>query len=192
MVGVDLTAEYVETGNAISAWPGVALRDRVSLVVGDALDLQASLAGPVDRAFMLHVAMNIADKARLAREVHRALKPAGLFGCFDVMKPDGAVLQYPLPFATDAEGCAVASPGAYRRAFGAAGFRLVAETDRREYVLAALTAQRARQEGQRRSGAPVALGPALVMGPRAPEKLSNLLDLFRTGDLTAAEMVWQA
>ena len=39
-----------------------------------------------DRAMMLHVGMNIADKAALMREAARVLEPGGLFCVYDMMR----------------------------------------------------------------------------------------------------------
>ena len=40
----------------------------------------------IDKAYMLHVGMNIADKAALGAEVCRVLKPGGKFALFDMMR----------------------------------------------------------------------------------------------------------
>ena len=59
VLGVDLTAEYVAAGNALSAWPSVALHHQVSLVVGNATDLQSVgfKDNTLDAGYMLHVGM---------------------------------------------------------------------------------------------------------------------------------------
>jgi len=51
VVGIDLTPDFVEAGNAISAFGGVGLTDKVSLVVGNALDLQLDDSS-VEKAYM--------------------------------------------------------------------------------------------------------------------------------------------
>ena len=68
MTGVDLTAEFVETANALSELVG--LSGRVRAVQASALALPADDAS-FDAATMLHVGMNIADKTALVREVAR-------------------------------------------------------------------------------------------------------------------------
>ncbi len=62
VTGIDLTAEFVKTGQKLCSWVG--LNDRVALHEGSALAMPFSEAS-LDDAFMLHVGMNIADKAGL-------------------------------------------------------------------------------------------------------------------------------
>ena len=76
VTGIDLTEEYVRVGRQRwRARPGSA--DQVSYRQGSALALPF---GPrtFDGAYMLHVGMNIADKAALFAEVRRVLKPGGV------------------------------------------------------------------------------------------------------------------
>jgi len=60
--GIDLTPEYIETGRVICGWVG--LDDRISLHQGSALSMPFA-DGAFDGAYMLHVGMNIEDKAKL-------------------------------------------------------------------------------------------------------------------------------
>jgi hypothetical protein len=62
VIGIDLTDEYVQTGNVVCRWVG--LERRISLHQGSALAMPFS-KGALDRAYMLHVGMSIADKTRL-------------------------------------------------------------------------------------------------------------------------------
>jgi SAM-dependent methyltransferase len=81
VTGIDLTPEYVETGNALSTWVG--LHDRISLHQGSALAMPFT-EDTFDGAYMLHVGMNIENKEQLAAEVLRVLRPGALFGIYDV------------------------------------------------------------------------------------------------------------
>ena len=74
VTGMDLTEEYVETGNTLCSWLG--LENRVKLSQGNALAMNLPDA-TVDKAFMLHVGMNIPDKASLARWGLRDLRHHG-------------------------------------------------------------------------------------------------------------------
>ena len=65
---------------------------------------------------MLHVGMNIEDKAKLCSEVHRVLRPGSLFGIYDVMKAGAGELSYPVPWATTAASSFVVDPAQYRSA----------------------------------------------------------------------------
>ncbi len=95
--GLDLTPEYIETGQALCAWVGLA--DRVDLSRGSALAMPFESAH-FDAAIMLHVGMNIADKAGLFTEVNRVLRPGGTFGVYDIMRTSDDPLVYPVPWAT--------------------------------------------------------------------------------------------
>jgi ubiquinone/menaquinone biosynthesis C-methylase UbiE len=83
VTGIDLTPEYVEAAKILCRWVG--LDSRISLHQGSALAMP--FADHVfDCAYMLHVGMNIDDKAKLCLEVSRVLRPNSLFGIYDVMR----------------------------------------------------------------------------------------------------------
>lgn len=169
VTGVDLTREYVETGNALCSWVG--LSDQVSLEVDNATNLSNS-SGTFDRAYMLHVGMNIADKEALASELHRVIKPGGKIGIYDIMKVDDGDLLLPLPWATEPEGSSVAPLATYKSALEKAGFHIVAERNRREFALEffdQLQSKATNAEG------PPPLGLHMLMGDTAPIKISNML-----------------
>lgn len=63
--GIDLTDEYVQTGNTICRWVG--LDGRITLRQASALSMPFDDA-TFDRAYMMHVGMNIADKTALFAE----------------------------------------------------------------------------------------------------------------------------
>jgi SAM-dependent methyltransferase len=72
VTGIDLTAEYVETGNTLCKWVG--LDQCISVQQGSALAMPFAERS-FDGAYMLHVGMNIEDKEKLASEVARVLQP---------------------------------------------------------------------------------------------------------------------
>ncbi|HUT49429.1 MAG TPA: methyltransferase domain-containing protein [Alphaproteobacteria bacterium] len=94
VTGIDLTDEYVAVATALADWVG--LSGQVSFRQASALDLPFD-AGTFDGAAMLHVGMNIADKARLFTEAARTLKPGGRMGVYDVMRIGEGALAYPVP-----------------------------------------------------------------------------------------------
>ena len=110
VVGLDLTPEYVETGQELCDWVG--LSDRIELHQGSALSLPFE-AERFDGAFMMHVGMNIQDKRTLISEVSRVLKPGAKFGIYDIMKTNDEELIYPVPWATTCETSWLASPEDY-------------------------------------------------------------------------------
>ena len=72
VTGVDLTEEYVAVAEALAR--RVGLGASVSYKHGSALSLPFA-PGAFDGAYMIHVGMNIEDKARLFAELRRVLAP---------------------------------------------------------------------------------------------------------------------
>ena len=183
VTGIDLTAEFVAAGNALSGWVGLA--DRVTLDHGSALDLPYA-AGSFHAGYMLHVGMNIADKAALMTAVHRVLRPGGVFAVYDIMRNGGGGdVTYPMPWAADAETSALAPPDDYKRAFEAAGFEIVAERNRHDYAVAFFERLRARMA----AAGPPPLGLHIVMGENATQKLGNMIDGVADGRIAPVELI---
>jgi SAM-dependent methyltransferase len=122
VVGIDLTEEYCGTAALLS--DRVGLGDRVEYHPGNALAMPFADA-EFEVAYTQHVAMNIADKARLYGEVWRVLQPGGRFGIFDLLQGAGGEVVYPVPWARDASTSFVVPPPELRRLLEAAGFEVV-------------------------------------------------------------------
>jgi ubiquinone/menaquinone biosynthesis C-methylase UbiE len=181
--GIDLTPEYVETGQIICKW--VELADRISLHQGSALSMPFA-DGAFDGAYMLHVGMNIEDKAKLCAEVGRVLRPGALFGIYDIMKTGDGELTFPVPWATTAASSAVAEPGQYRDALQAAGFTVTAELNRRDFAVAFFDQLRARTMA---AGGPPPLGLHVLMGRNAPDKIQNMIRNIANGRIAPVELI---
>lgn len=180
--GIDLTAEYVDVANFLAA--RVGLGERVACVHGSALDLPFP-ENSFDGAYMLHVGMNIEDKARLFAEVRRVLSPSGVFGIYDVMRIAAGDLSYPVPWSSDAESSFVVDAAGYRRALEAAGFEVVKERSRRDAALESFAQMRARSAAA--GAAP--LGLHIVMGASAAQKVRNLTADISAGLIAPTEMI---
>ncbi len=183
VTGIDLTAEYVETGGTLTSWVG--LEDRIALHQGSALEMPFGDAG-FDAAFMMHVGMNIADKARLFAEVHRVLKPGGSFGVYDVMRTGEGALTFPVPWATSEETSAVAAPEAYRQALEAAGFQVAAERNRRDFALDFFAELNAKIAA---AGGPPPLGLHILMGETRAEKIKNMVENIAAERIAPVELI---
>jgi SAM-dependent methyltransferase len=183
VTGIDLTREYVETGNILSTWVG--LDQRISLQQGSALALPFDDSS-FDRAYMMHVGMNIEDKETLAVEVARILRPGAVFGIYDVMRTGPGDLAFPLPWASTPDLSAVATPERYKAALLAAGFVVTAERNRRDFALAYfadLRAQAAAVTG------PPPLSLHLLLGKTRPEKMANMVDNITNGRIAPVELI---
>ncbi len=181
--GIDLTPDFIATGRVLTERLG--LSDRVELTVGSVLELPYDDAS-ADLVTLLHVGMNIADKARLFAEAARVLRPGGRVAIYDVMRGDSAeALLFPLPWAREVADSHVEPPGVYRRAGHAAGLTEVAERDRRDFAVEfhARTARRIAVEG------PPKLGPHLVMGSDMKERLASYAENVAARRCHPVEMI---
>lgn len=183
VTGVDLTKEFVETGRVLNAW--VNLDDRIDLQEGSALAMTCADAH-FDQAFMMHVGMNIADKAGLMKEVYRVLKPGGRFGIFDIMQTSEGELTFPVPWASEASGSSLASPAEYKAALEAAGFKLVAERNRHDFAKAFFETMKAKAAA---SSGPAPLGLHIVMGANASQKIANTVESVELMRIAPVELI---
>ncbi len=185
VTGVDLTPEFVETATALSEIVGHS--DKVEFHVGSALDMPVPDAG-FDLAVMLHVGMNIEDKAGLFAEVSRALATGGSFALFDVMAGEtDEPLAFPLPWSTVAETSFVHAPEVYKDAAASAGLELVTETDRTEFAIKFFEDVFAKIA----ETGPAPLGIHLMMGETAPEKFQNYVANLHAGRIRPTEMIFK-
>lgn len=183
VTGIDLTPEYIETAKAVCAWVG--LDSRISLHQGSALAMPFA-DGAFDCAYMLHVGMNIDDKAKLCSEVSRVLRPNSVFGIYDVMRIDEGELSYPVPWATTATSSALAKPAEYHAALEKAGFSVTAERNRCDFALAFFDQLRAKTAA---AGGPPPLGLHILMGRNTPDKVQNMIENISSGRIAPVELI---
>ncbi|MGW8248932.1 MAG: class I SAM-dependent methyltransferase [Acidiferrobacterales bacterium] len=183
--GIDLTPEYIDTGNTLCGWVG--LDQQVKLHQGSALALPFENES-FDGAFMLHVGMNIDDKIALFKEVSRVLKPGARFGVYDIMRIEAGEVPYPMTWAPDASTSSLATPEAYRDALEQAGFNVSAEANRRDFALEFFKQM---QEKVKANGGPPPLGLHTLMQDSTPVKLKNLVDSIAAGLIAPVEIIGQ-
>ncbi|MGV1789474.1 methyltransferase domain-containing protein [Rhizobium lusitanum] len=183
--GIDLTDEFVQVANSLTVRCGMA--DQVSFRQGSALDLPFE-SGSFDRATLIHVGMNIEDKAGLFVGIRRILKPGGRLGLYEVMQMRDGALPFPMPWAMEPETSFVRSPDVYRHLLEEAGFRLELEQDRS--ALAIRLAHEARAKAA--AGGGRNQGFRTLMGPRAGERSGNVNISVEGGLLAPIEMIARA
>lgn len=181
VVGIDLTPDYVATADALTRLVGLSHRAR--FMMGSAVALPFEPAS-FDRAVMLHVGMNIADKGAVAREAFRVLRSGGLLVIYDAMLTGAGEPVYPLPWASGPGASFLEPPAAYRAALTAAGFTIEAESNRRDMVLAGL-GERYREQG----GPGPHLTLDLLLGSDARAKRLNMAALLKGGVVSPLEIV---
>ncbi|WP_161860772.1 class I SAM-dependent methyltransferase [Algicella marina] len=184
VTGVDLTPEFVDVATRLSA--AVGLQEAVRFETGSALDLPAA-SGSIDLETMLHVGMNIEDKAALMAEVARVLAPGGRFAVFDVMRTGEGALEFPYPWAEEAGFSFVAPPEDYLAGAEAAGLLPVAQRDRSEFALSFYRNVFAKTKEM---GGPPPVGLHLLMRGTAGPKLQNYMRSVEAGLIAPCEMIF--
>ncbi|MEC4726917.1 class I SAM-dependent methyltransferase [Shewanella sp. D64] len=183
VTGIDLTAEYIETGRCLSQWVG--LDKQVSLCCGNALSM-AFDDEAFDGASMFHVGMNIQDKVGLFREVYRVLKPISTFVIYDIMRMGSGELLYPVPWATDVDCSHVSTLEHYQLALTQAGFEVHHVDNRGVFALEFFSQMKARN--QTNGGLPP-LGLHTLMGRNTVDKIGNMLNNIRAGYIAPVELI---
>jgi len=185
VTGVDLTPEFVEVADMLTR--RCHLAGRVSFLQANALAMPFG-AGRFDGAVMLHVGMNIADKPALFKEVRRVLKPGARFGVYDIRHMAKGGLPYPMPWAMTPDTSFVEAPDHYRQALAKAGFTIELERSLRDL---ALKLNREMREKAALDG-PSPLGPQVLLGVSAPQRLANVMSALAEGLIAPIEMIARA
>lgn len=185
VTGIDLTPEFVDVANALSKMVGLAGNTR--FLTASVTDLPLP-GDSFDHAIMIHVGMNIADKACIFAETARVLRPGGHFALFEIVQGESPdPLAFPLPWARNSGASFLATPESYHVGAHAAGFELVDEEDRTDFALdffdRILTTTAV-------TGLPP-LGLHLLMGDTAREKMINYVINTRSGRMGAREFVFR-
>jgi SAM-dependent methyltransferase len=183
VTGIDLTEDFVRTADALTRRVGLA--GRVVYRQASALALPFE-PGTFDGAYMMHVGMNIKDKAALFSEVRRVLKTGGVFAIYDGMRIGEGEVRFPVPWAAASEVSFVSSAAEYRRALDAAGFEVARERSRLEFAVAFF---REVQTRTAEAGGPPALGTHLLMKADAAQKLANVVDALENGVIAPIELI---
>jgi len=182
VTGIDLTEEFVQVAESLTRM--LKLDGKAQFRQGSALEMPFS-SGTFDGAYMIHVGMNIEDKAGVFREVARVLKRGARFAIFDIMRTGNAPLDFPLPWAVSAETSFVRTTEDYRETLEAAGFRVEHERGRHQFAVEVMEKRMA----QSPSGAPPVIGVHILMGEKAPVMLKNVNQAIVSGKLEPVEIV---
>jgi SAM-dependent methyltransferase len=185
VTGIDLTEEFVRVARSLTV--RTKLDGLVEFRQGSALEMPFE-GESFDRAYMIHVGMNIADKTGIFREVRRVLKAGGLFTVFDIVRVKEGAIQYPVPWALSEETSFVGTTKDYREALQGAGFQIAQERGRGPFAIELTERVMARIA----QGGPPALGLHLLMGEKTPVMIKNILAMMKEGVLEAVEIYARA
>lgn len=183
VTGVDVTTEYIETGNTLSSW--VKLDSSVRLQRESATSMSFPDAS-FDGGYMLHVGMNIEDKIQLFSEIYRVMHPGSYFGIYDVMRFNDGELSYPVPWAAENNSSRLETLDHYKKTLLQTGFEIKAENNRREFSLKFFqdiyTSTKA-------AGGPPPLGLHTLMQESTAEKTRNMIKNITAGYIAPVEII---
>jgi sarcosine/dimethylglycine N-methyltransferase len=185
VTGVDLSEPFVDAARYLTERTGQS--GQVSFEAASALELPF-VSGRFDVVLLQHVAMNIADRPRLYREIRRVLKPGGRFATFDVVLNSGEPhypVHYPVPWARTPATSFLLTANATRATVEPAGFRTLAWHDDTEAAKAWIAQLRA-------SGPPPSPNLGVVMGPDFAQLAANLGRNLMEGRLGILTAVFEA
>lgn len=182
VTGVDQSRDFIDVADELSSRSGLAELVRFERATVTALPFEKE---SFDSAVMLHVGMNIEDKAALCTEVFRVLRPGGRFALYDVMCLSAEdELSYPVPWASNADMSFLEQPAEYHRVLTNAGFDVEQETDLRELAL-----EQATRLSELSEDTLPALGPHLVIGDRFRTKAENLAKGVAAGLISPVQLL---
>jgi SAM-dependent methyltransferase len=157
VTALDPTERFCRLNRAITERAGLA--DRVAVVEGDALALPFGDES-FDVVWTQAVWQGIEDKARVAAELQRVLKPGGRLAFFEMVSGDGGELLYPVPWADGPRESFLVGEDDLRATLRDTGLTEVAWRDREE-IGAAM--QQAGADSEAMSTGVPAVDLALVM-----------------------------
>lgn len=166
VTGVDLTPEFIDTAIALSERVGMG--GRIDFRVADALHIPFPDES-FDIVWSQNVAMNIADRPALYREIRRVLNPGGRYGFTDITQGAGGPLHYPMPWASRPAFSHLLSIDDTRKTLEAAGFRIAALDDQTEDAAAQANARIAKD-----GAAPSPLSTSMLIGNDYAAVVPNL------------------
>ncbi|MEW6998115.1 class I SAM-dependent methyltransferase [Colwelliaceae bacterium BS250] len=181
--GIDLTPEYIKTGQALCAW--VKLDKLIDLQQGNALAMPFQ-ANSFDRAYMMHVGMNIEDKQQLFNDANRVLRCGAYFGIYDIMRQQNGDLSYPVPWATTSSISKLATIDEYKNALIKAGFDIISVTDRYDFAIDFFKQMKVKSKA---NGGPAPLGLHTLMQSSTALKVNNMITNLDKGLIAPIEII---
>jgi len=182
VTGIDLTPEFCAVATELSQRLGMT--DSVQFQVGDAMALPFDDAG-FDAALTHNVSMNVPDKRLFFAEAFRVLKPGGRFAAAEIAAGAGGTPILPTPWAETEEGSHLTTADETHDVLEAVGFEVLDVVDGTAKAVASYEEGRARVA---RDGPPI-LGPHVILGEGAKEKLRNSAANVEAGRVVPVEFI---
>ncbi|MFD2206075.1 class I SAM-dependent methyltransferase [Kiloniella antarctica] len=194
--GIDITEEYCHTAELLNRLCG--LDKRIKITPGNALSLPYPDKN-FDIVWSQHTSMNIPDKHTFYSEIHRVLKPGGMFLFHDIFSNENIpneedrALLLPVPWATKPEHNHLVQGEIVRDILGGLGFHreiwndLTAET---HLWFHNYNANWTPKDPEQKS-LPKELGPKLFIGDDFKLRAQNLKQNLADKKLTVIQAVFQ-
>ena len=179
---LDLTQEFCRVGEELTARTGLA--DRVVFRHGNALDMPFA-EGSFDVVWTQHSSMNIDDKDRLYREIHRVLLPGGRLALHEIMGVSKAPIHFPVPWARDPSVSFLRPAHEARALIAATGFSEVTWIDGSAPAL-----EWFRRQAARAPATPPPLGLHLLLGSDFGVMFKNQLRNLEEDRISVIQAVW--
>ena len=186
VLGLDLVQPYCDAATELTKLTG--LGDRVSFQQGDMCEMPFADAA-FDRVWSQHTLMNIADKAALATEIRRVLRPGGKAVFYEVCTGDGEPVHLPVAWASEPAHSHLCSPEELRSILADSGLTEAVWEDVTGVCLDWLNGMVANLQNRRVDSRPrPSLG--LLMGKDAGAKSRNLGRNLREGRIVVVRGVF--
>jgi SAM-dependent methyltransferase len=129
VVGVDVTASYVDAARALTDAAG--LGGRVEFLCAELASVERD---DFDAAYTIHVQMNVEDKTAFHREIAKRLRPGAPLAVFEVCRRGPVDPAVPLPWSLDGTDSVLATPADLRTSLRDAGLEEVEWVDETPWV----------------------------------------------------------
>lgn len=188
VVGIDITAAFVEVARWLSSATGLAGRTR--FVCGDAANVPLA-TGSFDLIWCQHALMNMPQVPRVLAEWRRLLEPGGRVLLHEVVAGDNPEpLALPVPWARTPANSHLRSREQLERALALAGFEPLAIEDVTQAALSWRETRAERESGTQKAARALP-GPALLFGDDFALMGRNLRDNLAAGRVSVLAGVWQ-
>lgn len=187
VTGVDIMKEYCRTAAMLTGRLG--LQDRVSFHCRDMMT-HPFKQGEFDAVWTIHTIMNIENKELLFNNIHRTLKPSGVFSLYEICAGGSPAPVYPVPWANDASINFLVDIDSLRNMLIETGFDEIHWIDVTGVSLSWYERQVARRRTKTEKAA-FKPGIDLVMGETTREKMENVVRNMREDRIRVVQGVFR-